>query len=583
MTWMRTCSSNAHPNCQVYRHEQNRLKPTRLLYLRSDREDIIRLISVDKDSHYPYVTLSHRWGHPGSPKLSKNSQSPFSVSNLEAGILTSTLPEAFRDAIRVVQHLGLQYLWIDSLCIFQDSDSDWLNEAGKMGDVYAGGVFNVAVVNDKNSGGSAFPVQKEILLPMISTTVASMPPSFKSRTVMIPKGEFESEVMSSELLSRAWVYQEVLLAPANLFCAKEQMWWSCSGGTYSQTFPKGLQGLHIKGISTHFKSRSASNFKLKDAPRRAVLTWMGMLESYTGTSADDRLVAIAGLASVHNSLFPELLQGATYNSAVWSSDVPLQLLWEGRARSDSSLPATRVPTTHPMPSWSCVSYNGPIKYHGKEDRPMLPIKLMSLNSSGLDTFGRATDPEHCSLHLRGVLVPLTGLPPGPHGSSNPTLQSTVHPTGHPDAVVDISWDNTEELEAAAAYTSTNRDYVRAVLFQCHPRHGTIIGLLLRPSTGPKSGQGLRRWVRCGLLKKFVDSVDFAYYQKAFRVERYGKIFKREAYPRIPDTTTMSYTRSVLSASASKPIRHKPPQETRRNYWHERSIPLKKNYDDIFIV
>lgn len=69
-----------------------------------------------------------------------------SKQDLEKGISISDLPKTFREAAEIVTHCGLQYLWIDCLCIVQDKDSnggnpDWKEEAEKMGDIYAGGVL----------------------------------------------------------------------------------------------------------------------------------------------------------------------------------------------------------------------------------------------------------------------------------------------------------------------------------------------------------------------------------------------------------------------------------------------------------
>jgi hypothetical protein len=46
------------------------------------------------------------------------------------------LSKTFRDAILVTRELGLQYLWIDSLCIIQDDANDWAIESAKMANVY---------------------------------------------------------------------------------------------------------------------------------------------------------------------------------------------------------------------------------------------------------------------------------------------------------------------------------------------------------------------------------------------------------------------------------------------------------------
>jgi hypothetical protein len=46
------------------------------------------------------------------------------------------LPKMFQDAVFITRQLEIKYLWINSLCIIQDSQEDWSQEAAKMGDVY---------------------------------------------------------------------------------------------------------------------------------------------------------------------------------------------------------------------------------------------------------------------------------------------------------------------------------------------------------------------------------------------------------------------------------------------------------------
>lgn len=591
-TWLTKCLSKSHKGCQQYRSQpggdRQRLQPSRLLFLDPDRNDTVQLITVGNASRYSYVTLSHRWGSPDPPKLTRDPLAAFSLASLEAGVPIASLPKVFSDSMRIVQHLKLQYIWIDSLCIFQDSDEDWEAEAGKMGDVYAGGLFNITAVDCQNSEGDLFPAQRDTLLPVLPTRGTSI---HTGSRVGLPKQEFESEIIFSELLSRAWVYQEVLLAPANLFCTAEQMWWSCSGGTCSQTFPESIQQFHTpSSVEKSFSSlrREMSTPNTMVTPVSIAVGWMNILESYTNTSAtrpDDRLVAIAGLASAYQSCFPEVLKEATYHSVIWSHEIWRQLLWEGRARPDASFPSSRFPTTHPMPTWSCASYNGPIKYQRTEDRSMLPVKLINLESSGLDKFGRATSLDQCTLHLRGALVPMTFIPPATSPSSirGPTLQTVLFPTGYKDAKVDVAWDNSEELESAAAVASTKKDYVRAVLFQCHPRHGTILGLLLRPSSSSKSTTGLRKWVRCGLVKKFVNPGEFEYYQLAFRVSRYGETFRRETPDYGLKSPSLSFANSLFRSNATTPVRHKPPEDDagRKDVWKKRLSNVIM--DDIYIL
>lgn len=63
---------------------------------------------------------------------------------MQAGIGFESLPALFQDAIVTTQKLGIQYLWIDSLCIIQDSEDDWQAESAKMGSVYRNAKVTIA-------------------------------------------------------------------------------------------------------------------------------------------------------------------------------------------------------------------------------------------------------------------------------------------------------------------------------------------------------------------------------------------------------------------------------------------------------
>ncbi|KAK0613663.1 heterokaryon incompatibility protein-domain-containing protein, partial [Immersiella caudata] len=78
-----------------------------------------------------YVALSHCWGATPLPKtLTSN------VEERREGIEFSHLPRSFQDAVTVTRSIGIRYLWIDSLCIIQDDQTDWQVELSRMADIY---------------------------------------------------------------------------------------------------------------------------------------------------------------------------------------------------------------------------------------------------------------------------------------------------------------------------------------------------------------------------------------------------------------------------------------------------------------
>ncbi|KAF2191353.1 heterokaryon incompatibility, partial [Zopfia rhizophila CBS 207.26] len=66
------------------------------------------------------------------------------LSELKQNIPISRFPLTFQPAFEVTVQLGFNYIWIDSLCILQDSLADWAAEADRMGHVYENACLNIA-------------------------------------------------------------------------------------------------------------------------------------------------------------------------------------------------------------------------------------------------------------------------------------------------------------------------------------------------------------------------------------------------------------------------------------------------------
>ncbi|KAF1830317.1 heterokaryon incompatibility, partial [Decorospora gaudefroyi] len=82
-----------------------------------------------------YATLSHCWGNAKALRLTAAS-----FRDLSTGVAISELAKIFQDAIFTARSLGIGLLWIDSLCILQDSEEDWQGESAVMSEIYRNGV-----------------------------------------------------------------------------------------------------------------------------------------------------------------------------------------------------------------------------------------------------------------------------------------------------------------------------------------------------------------------------------------------------------------------------------------------------------
>ena len=98
-----------------------------------------------------YDILSGRWGSDPTIKLLCSNLHTFRQEQPIAD-----LPKTFREAVVVARHFKIRYLWIDSLCIVQDSDEDWLRESAKMHEVYAHSACTISAAASTGPEGGLF-------------------------------------------------------------------------------------------------------------------------------------------------------------------------------------------------------------------------------------------------------------------------------------------------------------------------------------------------------------------------------------------------------------------------------------------
>ena len=123
---LQNCSS--HSGCPL---PNGRLLPKRIIALGSDNESL-SLYEAFQDIGL-YAALSYCWGK-GSTLL-KTTQS--TLETFKDHIPWEKLPRTLQDAVVITRKIGLKFLWIDCLCIVQDSRSDWEIEATKMVSIIA--------------------------------------------------------------------------------------------------------------------------------------------------------------------------------------------------------------------------------------------------------------------------------------------------------------------------------------------------------------------------------------------------------------------------------------------------------------
>jgi hypothetical protein len=330
--WKRNCLLG-HQTCRDTTQTQVIL-PTRLL---SISENEVRLIYTSGWAKpLDYATLSHCWG--GATFLCLKTTN---LNILASGIDWSDLTETFRDAIAIARRAGLGFIWIDSLCIIQDSHSDWQRESAQMGSIYRGSSLNIAAASAINGTQGCFLQQ-----PLSRTISAFRLPSADDDTLLQNPGTSESyDLHRNHLETRAWCLQELILAPRTLYCTDKGLFWECK---------KQFATADLQTLSDHRSS-------LPDV--RAITTvvqWMrrivGRYSECNLTFSRDKLPALDGIAKIMQPII-----GSNYHAGLWRSQIELQLCWFARER--------RIrPPYRGAPSWSWASVDGPISLYPRTNR-----------------------------------------------------------------------------------------------------------------------------------------------------------------------------------------------------------------------
>ncbi|OCL15185.1 HET-domain-containing protein, partial [Glonium stellatum] len=125
-----------------------------------------RVISVGSHDHAPclyeshgeesdYIALSYCWGLGRSLTTTKSS-----YAARVTGISWEDFPNTIRDAMIFTQNIGVQFIWIDALCIIQDDAEDWRVEAAKMASIYENALLTLSATASDSTNSGCFPTPR---------------------------------------------------------------------------------------------------------------------------------------------------------------------------------------------------------------------------------------------------------------------------------------------------------------------------------------------------------------------------------------------------------------------------------------
>jgi len=390
--WVDTCIGG-HPDCP---HPNLDFVPTRLLEI-SDNATHAQLKTMrEADRGTRYCALSHCWGGVSDIITLTSTTQPV----LEAGVPTSALAKTFQDAAIVAAvAVGVKHLWIDSLCILQDSKEDWIQESSRMALVYQNSACTIAAAGAPNSHHGCFSRRNPLPLnPCIITG------SIDDGVVVFHDSDNSVAVTQEKppLFERAWVLQEQMLSPRTLYFGSETLWWGCMSGWANEADNR------VRGTNWYARSFDKmqqtvqSDQSHQEKLHNLHYEWFETVSRYTKraiTKGSDKLIALSAVA--HRA---KTITGFHYLAGLWNESLIYDLHWS--IYLSSHCKARPMPYRAPTWSWASVDGHASGVYFGEGDGfLMADVVSAETTTHELDTHGTGSVTGG-SLVLAGNLMEL---------------------------------------------------------------------------------------------------------------------------------------------------------------------------------
>ena len=419
------------------------------------------------------------------------------------------LPLTFREAIDITRGLGERYIWIDSLCIVQDSHEDWAREAASMATVYSSALCTIVSASDSSSGGCLIPRKTLSVTPceLQLSSRGELAEGSGSKVTIYPSLPYRKTLMrNAPVNSRAWCQQEQQLSRRIVQFTPHQILWKCNLGCSSEANFRAGQEAARPGEDPKWEfdedDGTASPWRTPNSsPQRASPSydpfrgyyryWYTLIEISSLckiTIPTDRLPSLSGIAQRQRTLVDD-----TYLTGLWKNDILRGLLWSRTPAASS--PALSRPTLYLAPSWSWACLNAAVSFESNSfnfdlpaqngadvtetalyksvwEDPMHPVLLdADTEPSSVDKFGQVKPGGY--LILQGFLRT---------GSCNEPSTAPVSPSFHYSNGL---WDDGDGA-------NKTKKLVGQVFFDTLDdlhSYRTIICLYIFGWTGPGSDQG----------------------------------------------------------------------------------------------
>ena len=320
-----------------------------------------------------YAALSYVWGKATVLKSLTSNIRHLQKKNAlsEHSHFGVQLPKTIRHAMLVARLLGLRYLWVDSICIVQDSDEERQGEIQRMWAIYANASVTIFAKDGTSADAGLQGIKgtsdpRQIPGDQTVNQLAAGLSLVRASPGLIEGLDPPVHLKSCVWNTRAWTYQESVFSRRRLVFFNGLISWQCAHAHWSEleTVSPSLTGQLVPREDSRDKVLLPVS-KTERAATPNFLLFMDIVEDFNSKKLsypEDAHDAFTGVLSSLAMSFP-----GGFISALPTLIFSEALIWTPRhgldptaRRTAASSPTTTASRKSKLPSWSWIGWEGTI-------------------------------------------------------------------------------------------------------------------------------------------------------------------------------------------------------------------------------
>lgn len=370
--WLGTCAKWHEGRCtEAFRDVVSFPKGANMRLVDVSRRCVIRI----REGVIPeYVALSYMWGtwkmkeETGmEPAVLLRDNIIWDLNGVERTPLPTKIPKTIEDAMELTRILGYHYLWVDALCIIQDSLREEKGpDLANMKLIYSSASLTIAAA----AGAHADSGIPGVGVSRPTTQYSEVVNGLRLAT-MFPSYSYLENSPTLRWNTRGWTFQEKLLSKRILLFTGCQTYFKCCESIWTEEIHMETERLSKSSMARDAKFAWSPGRHASEVPRAVKHQWQMLLpdrlstkdewdylgsfldyasavEEFTKrqlTDPEDVLFAISGVIDTIKSVTEQFTLGLS------ESNILESLLWYPNPGCSQTYEATLN-----MPSWTWASW-----------------------------------------------------------------------------------------------------------------------------------------------------------------------------------------------------------------------------------